>query len=151
VGHARNYSGTLGIVLWDVASRKQVGKKQAGKTEAVASYLLKYSSDGKRLLAVVGPTLSMLDAATCELLWPSISEPGMINSAQWSQDGQQILLATTDGTVRPREAASGKPVGAPMLRQVGANVAVFSPDPEGAVILVGYADGNACLWDRASQ
>ncbi len=146
VGHARDYSGALGIVLWDVPSRKQLGQ-----APTVPGFLLAFRPDGKWLLAAGETSLTVLDALTCQPLWPSISEPGGINSACWSQDGRHILLATTEGTVRLRDAATGKPAGAAMLHPVGANVAVFSPDPEGRLILAGYADGSARLLDRALQ
>jgi tetratricopeptide (TPR) repeat protein/sugar lactone lactonase YvrE len=152
VGHADSYSGAAGLVLWDVASLKEVGRVRFGDWWAgQPGFLLRYSPAGQRLLVVAGPTLSVLDASTRQPLWPMISEPGAINSVQWSPDGKQILLATTEGTVQLRDADTGKPIGAPMFHHVGANVATFSPDAESRFILVGYADGSARLLDRASH
>src|SRR5262245_45030937 len=38
-----------------------------------------------------------------------------------------------------------------MLHPQPVNAAAFSPDREGRLLLAGYADGSARLWDRASQ
>jgi eukaryotic-like serine/threonine-protein kinase len=146
VGHSHDYSGATGAVLWDVAGGKQIGDPKPGP-----GILVRFSPDGKRLLTAGSRTIKLWDAATSQHLGDPITEGSEVNSVAFHPDGQVILLAGTDGTVRLRDVTSGKPIGAPMLHPVRANVAAFSPDPEGKRILAGYGDGSAQLWDRATQ
>jgi WD40 repeat protein/tetratricopeptide (TPR) repeat protein len=146
VGHAADYSGAHGTVLWDVSGRKAIGESMPGSGE-----LVRYSPDGQRLLTAGGHSTRLWHASTGQPLSPAMSEASAVNSVAFRPDGQMFLVATVDGTLRLREAASGKPLGAPMLHPHPANVAIFSPDREGKLVLAGYADGSARLWDRATQ
>ena len=42
---------------------------------------------------------------------------GMVNSAQFSPDGQRVVTASGDKTARLWDAASGKPIGEPMKHE----------------------------------
>jgi WD40 repeat protein/serine/threonine protein kinase/tetratricopeptide (TPR) repeat protein len=146
VGHADDYSGAYGVILWDVASRKQVGQALPG-----VFLPFRFSPDGRRLVTAVGTTLRLWDTATGLPIGSPSSESSALTCLAFQRDGQTLLTAATDGTLRLREADSLKPIGAPMSNSQQVNVAIFSPDPEGRLILAGYADGCAQLWDRATQ
>jgi tetratricopeptide (TPR) repeat protein len=146
VGHSNDYSKAHGATLWDVPGCRRVGQEMPGPAARVH-----FSPDGRRLLTVGGTATRTWDAATGRPLGEPVPETGDVASAAYRPDGRMILVAGRDGTLRLRDAESGRPVGAPMLHPQPANAAVFSPDREGRLILAGYADGSARLWDRASQ
>ena len=71
-----------------------------------------------------------------------------LNSAVFSPDGQYILTASDDSTVRLWEQASGKPIMTYRGHERSVNSAVFSPD--GQYILTASDDNTAQLWETAS-
>jgi eukaryotic-like serine/threonine-protein kinase len=146
VGHAADYSGATGTILWDLDARKIIGTPLPGP------YITScFSPDGRRVLTATEANLRLWDASTGEPVGPALTEPAAINQAVFRSDSQMILLGCADGTVRLRDLATGKTVGAPMLHPYQAHAVAFSPDREGKLILAGYADGSARLWDRATQ
>jgi WD40 repeat protein/serine/threonine protein kinase/tetratricopeptide (TPR) repeat protein len=145
-GLAKDYSRVARVVLWDVATRRQIGQPLP-----VGSYLLRFSPDGNRLLTAGGFTFQLWDTVTARPLGAPISESAEINCVKFRPDGKMILIGSTDGTLRLRDGISGKLIGAPMLHTQRVKAAGFSPDPEGRLIVAGYGDGSARLWDRATQ
>ncbi len=96
VGRARDLSGAAGVVLWDVASRQQVGKLMPGPRS-----ILRFSPDGERLLAAENASCRLWDPATREPVGLPLGQQAEVNSAAFSPDGQLILTGSTDGTARP--------------------------------------------------
>ena len=72
----------------------------------------------------------------------------IVNSAQFSPDGQRVVTASWDKTARLWDAASGKPIGEPMKHEDSVNSAQFSPD--GQRVVTASGDKTARLWDAAS-
>ncbi|HZZ79005.1 MAG TPA: protein kinase [Gemmataceae bacterium] len=144
IGHSHDYSGAEGVILCDVASRKNLGPSKKGP-----GILVCWSNDGKRLALTGGATLCIWRPADdTESL---IRESGSITSIQFQPGDRSLLTADNDGTLRLRDPDTGKPTGSPMVANVPATVAVFGPDPDGKLILAGYADGTARLWDSVTQ
>ncbi len=146
VAHSHDYSGAYGVVLWDVASRKQVGQ-----TLKDVSMPFCFSPDGRHLVTTQGAILRSWDTATGLPIGSPSSESAALTCLAFHPDGKLLLTAAADGTLRLWDGESLKPIGAPMSYAQQVNVALFSPDPEGRFILAGYADGSAQLWDRATQ
>ena len=69
----------------------------------------------------------------------------VVNSAQFSPDGQRVVTASWDKTARVWDAFSGKPIGEPMKHDDVVNLAQFSPD--GQRIVTASEDKTARLWD----
>src|SRR5207237_9225516 len=70
---------------------------------------------------------------------------GGIRHASFRPDGHRVVTASTDGTARVWDVASGNAVGDP-LKPCGAVVqAWFSPD--GRRLVTASADGSARVWD----
>jgi hypothetical protein len=72
----------------------------------------------------------------------------MVNSAQFSPDGQRVVTASADKTARLWDATSGKAIGEPMKHEDVVNSAQFSPDGQRVVTVL--EDKTALLWDAAS-
>jgi len=152
VGLSVDQTGTTGVRLWDVASRMPLGPTIPGSKER-----LQFSPDGARLLIGEGSSLRILDASNVSAGNPvapivlSMTDVADVNGIAFSSDGQTILTGSTDGSARQWDAASGKPIGAPLIHPHRINVVLFSPDPQSRFILVGCADGSARIWDRMTQ
>ncbi|WP_294537034.1 TIR domain-containing protein [uncultured Rhodoblastus sp.] len=70
-------------------------------------------------------------------------------SAAFSPDGQHIVTASDDKTARVWDAASGKPIGAPLKgHEDVVRSAAFSPD--GKRIVTASSDQTARVWDAAT-
>jgi hypothetical protein len=65
-----------------------------------------------------------------------------------SPDGKTVLTSSPDRTARLWDAATGKPVGSPLVHNGPVLTAVFSPN--GKTVLTGIENGTAQLWDVAT-
>ena len=66
----------------------------------------------------------------------------------FSPDGKTVLTGSNDKTARLWDAATGQPLGLPMMHQDGVRAVAFSPD--GKTVLTGSEDKTARLWDAAT-
>ena len=73
----------------------------------------------------------------------------VVNSAQFSPDGQRTVTASTDKTTRLWDAASGKAIGEPMTHEDVINSAQVSPDGQRVVTIL--EDKMARLRDAISR
>src|SRR5215467_8281383 len=72
-----------------------------------------------------------------------------VNGAAFSPDGQLVVTASTDKTVRLWHTETGEPIGLPLMGHADrVTGAAFSPD--GTRIVTTSADRTARLWDAAS-
>jgi hypothetical protein len=87
------------------------------------------------------------DAATGKPLCEPLGHPtrGRINAARFSADGRSVVTASSDGTARLWDAATGRARGLPMAHANSVHDAAISPD--GRVVVTGSGDGTARLWD----
>jgi len=72
----------------------------------------------------------------------------VVNSAQFSPDGQRVVTASEDHTARLWDTATGKLVGEPMKHEDVVNSAEFSPG--GQRVLTASRDKTARLWNAVS-
>lgn len=109
-----------------------------------------FSPDGERLLVVCSPS----EAAGQMQLWnPRTGKPignvmrhdGYIWGVEFSADGQRIVSASRDRTVRVWDGNTGKPVGVPMRHDMPLR-RVFFLDGTKRVVSVSM-DSRICVWD----
>lgn len=90
----------------------------------------------------------MWDSGSGKPIGEPMKHDEVINSAQFSSDGQRVLTASYDKTARLWDAASGKPIGEPMRHEDFVFLALFSPDGQRVVTV--SRDKTARLWDAVS-
>src|SRR5262249_50001283 len=93
------------------------------------------------------------DLATRELVHTFLGHDGAVVRVLFTADGKQALSASSDGTVRSWDVATGKElrvvrVGQPLETSTRAATATcLDLSPDGKRALVGYADDLVALWD----
>ena len=76
-----------------------------------------------------------------------MAHQGWVWAVAFSPDGKTVLTGSDDKTARLWDAATGQPIGQPMVHQDWVNAVAFSPD--GKAVLTGSSDKTARLWDAA--
>jgi WD40 repeat protein len=73
---------------------------------------------------------------------------GVVNSAEFSPDGQRVVTASQDKRARLWDATSGQAIGEPMEHENEVLSAQFSPDGQRVVTV---SDSKARLWDAQTH
>src|SRR5260221_906209 len=117
--------------LWDAATGKPLAEPM--KHEAWVNFA-QFSPDGQRVVTISGAetfvgssgmeqgvaatgrgTAQLWDAATGKLLGEPMEPEGGVNSAEFSPDGQRVLIASAnEKTARLWDAGTGKPLTEPI-------------------------------------
>lgn len=104
----------------------------------------------RRLMCAIasGGSAFLADARTAEQLYPLATGAGNVCAAQFSADGQFLLTAARDGTIRRWDITSVIPVQVLEGHEKRVPAVAFSPD--GRKTATGSADWTVRLWDAAS-
>ena len=146
VSHSHDHGGRYGTILWDLETRRQIGKSIPEAGEVLA-----FSPDGRTLLTGQWLNLHRWDGATAEPVGTPTALTAQISSAAYRRDGRMIAVGCIDGTLQLCDGETAERFGTAMIHPARVSAVAFSPDPEARLILAGYIDGSARLWDRASQ
>jgi WD40 repeat protein len=151
--------------LWDATTGKPIGEPMR---HAAGVNSAQFSLDGQRVVTASEDSVRLWDAATGKpigepmrregtpKLWVEPGKAvkqedpfwGLVNSAQFSPDGQTVVAALRDGTVWLWDATTRKPIGEPMRHAGSVNSAQFSPD--GHRVVTASNDKTARLWEAAT-
>lgn len=132
------------IALWNLATGESAGVIASGLADNLET--LTFDEDSRRLLAVSGFGVLVLDLASRAPLTPVFSHPNFwIYGGRFSPSGAVVVSFGRDGLVRPW-AVTGPPATLPALRHDnGVRSAEFSPD--GLRLVSGSDDGMVRVWD----
>jgi WD40 repeat protein len=132
---------------WDVTSGRALGHPL---TLGIGTDVEALSPDGLRILTQSGieRSVRLVDAQTGKPIDAAINRAQLTRPAIFSDDGNRVVAASTDGSAQIWNARSGEPVGNP-LRLEGHLLAIaFSPD--GAQVATASDDKTARVWDARS-
>jgi WD40 repeat protein/predicted Ser/Thr protein kinase len=125
---ARRGDGDLAMP-WMVESLRKAPPEQPALARMVRANLEARAGSSPRLRAI-------------------LEHQGVVNTARFRADGRVILTGGADGTARLWSAATGEPIGPPMIHGGNVSGAVFSPD--GRRVLTGGNDGRILSWSAAT-
>lgn len=140
-------------LVWDAQTGEELYRLD-GHSAGVSSAA--YSPDGKyivtasedhtaRVWQLPEGSRSPADDQTVQPLLTLEGHSGWVRSAAYSPDGQHILTASDDGTVRVWDAQTGRPVRSLEGHTGRVWSAINSPD--GQHIVTASDDGTARIWD----
>ncbi|HWO25674.1 MAG TPA: hypothetical protein VNO30_43345 [Kofleriaceae bacterium] len=124
-------------------SYKETGRQLLleGHLQEAMPYLLEARQRGE-----AGESLRMLIWMAART--SAFEHQGSVNSAVFSPDGSRVITASDDGTARVWDAATGQPLGAPLVHQGEVVSAAFGPD--GTRVVTASDDGTARIWEAAT-
>ena len=130
------------IGLWNAATRKLDTVLKITKTpNRIKS--AQFSSDGKKIIVVNVSLISVFDVQNSKLI-AEFKDEAFFNSARFSPDGNKIVTASEDDTVKIQDIETKKSV-AIFRHDAGVNTAEYSPD--GAKIITASDDNTCNVWD----
>ena len=132
------------IRLWDVRTRKQIGKPLNTDTNGIGG--IAFSPDGNTLASGTDDgTIQYWNVATGvrRTSFTAHGDADGVSSVAFSPDGQTLASASWDHTVRLWDVATHEPVGPPL--QTGTQLSSVAFSADGALAAAGE-DGTVWLW-----
>jgi serine/threonine protein kinase/WD40 repeat protein/Flp pilus assembly protein TadD len=149
VGLAKDHTGRPGTRLWDTTTGRPIGELLPS-TDNVNR--IDFRPDGR---ALVAGTNALLGTNRATGLWDTIRAEAIgepINgeiSGGFRPDGRAFLTLGSDGTIKLREATTGKGIATLLIASSAATCATFRGD--GGLIAAGFEDGTVRLCDPATN
>ncbi len=141
--HAAVATGSNGVRLYDLESRKGTELASLHKTRVVA---LAFSPDGRLLLTgSMDRTARLWNTITHTAVGAPLQHQGAVWAAAFSPDGQTLVTGAGDSSARVWDTASGTAVGPVWPHNDVVWAVAFHPD--GRSVLTGSGDKHARLWE----
>jgi WD40 repeat protein len=128
----------LVAILTDEKSTSLEGLHAPGARSAA------YDRSGTKILTAIGQAAQIWDASTGRRLHTLAEHKDLVWFAAFSSDGQAVVTASADATVRIWDAESGEAKVTFVGHERGVRKALFSPD--GRTIASASLDGTARIW-----
>ena len=133
-----------GMHVWDALTGQPLGEPL---TRSSAPGV--FSADGRFVLLGAENNPKQIgeiwDARAGVPLHDSLKQARNVQHAQFSSDGQRVLVVTWDNTARVWDALTGQPTGEILKHAEAIRAAQFSPD--GQQVVTASDDTTARLWD----
>jgi WD40 repeat protein/tRNA A-37 threonylcarbamoyl transferase component Bud32 len=142
---AGSWDGIIPAQLWDVASRKPIGRplEHQGSIEAIA-----FSPNGRLILTAAQDYMARLwDAASGDGTSQFLPHQGMLSVGVFSPDGRRFLTAGDEKTAWLWETTVAEPP-APLLHLDDVSKVGFHPD--GQTVATAIRDKYARIWHARS-
>jgi len=144
------------IILWDVATRRPIGKPLKGHSNWINS--LAFNSDGKTLASGSGDgTVILWDVSevlnggeTIPIDQPLKGHSNWVNSVAFSPDGKTLASGSDDNLIILWDVATHNPIGQPLTGHTG-EVYNLTFSPDGKTLASGGNDNLIILWDVATR
>jgi eukaryotic-like serine/threonine-protein kinase len=136
--------------LWDVATGESVGKTLEHQAPISA---LNFSPDGKTILTCGGGVVRLWEVDAGESRGEILGGPSgfVVSSAQFSPDGQNILIPGPDQAARLWLLPAGRQARAPLPQAAAVSRLEFSPDGHSLLVESGNrSNAEVRLWDAAT-
>ena len=135
---------------WDKTFRitdVKTGATLLDGTETAMLRGVRFLPDGRQVVVAAGPAVELWEIASKKRVWRS-EQGAMVNAVDISRDGSRLAVASDDGTVVIRAAATGQEIARAPKAVSKARSVVFSPD--GELVAAGGDTREAPLF-RASS
>jgi WD40 repeat protein/Flp pilus assembly protein TadD len=150
VGLAKDHTGRPGTRLWDTATGRPIGELLPATNHVTR---INFRPDGRALLASTtsfsptnGRTTRLWDTIRAQAIGEEIHDE---MTGGFRPDGRAFLTLGRDGTVKLRDATTGKVLATLLTSSSAATCAAFRGD--GGLIAVGFEDGTVRLCDPATN
>ena len=141
--------------LWDTAAH--VLRQNLITDSATATLTATFSPDGRRIVwagakysadstgtQMAQPFVEVWDERAGRTVATLVGHDKIVNSAQFSPDGKQVVTASDDATARIWDTTTGREIIALRGHSASVTGATFSPD--GRTVLTASSDGTARIW-----
>jgi len=137
------------IRLWNIKTKKQIGKPLTGHNNGVNS--VAFSPNGKKLVSGGNDhTVGLWNIKTQELLSKLTEHSGSVSSVAFSPDGKIIASGSWDWNIRLWDADTLKPLGKPLMAGDEVTKIIISADNK-MLISLSFEDNMISLWDIESR
>lgn len=130
------------VLLWNTTTGR---KRGAPLPHDAAAPALAFAPDGRTLLTGSIDGKARLWTLTGRRSDLEFDHRGPISCVAFAPGGNTIATASDDGTGRLWDAATGRPIGEPLVHTERVACLAFSPD--GSTLATGSRDGTVRFWD----
>lgn len=110
-----------------------------------------FSPQGTNVVTEFDNSAQVWDTASGKLVGKELKHEGLVNDAEFSQDGERVVTASDDGTAAVWDASTGTMIGQPMRHGGKVIRAKFSPDQKGKYVVTETQNHLAQVWEVATS
>jgi WD40 repeat protein/serine/threonine protein kinase len=142
------------LIEWDVFAEQPFTKVLTSTTNGVLQIV--YSPDGQQIAVADSSIVStsdnvidLLDAQTGDVLQKFEGHVGPITNLTFSPDGQTLISASADQTIRFWDTKTGQSTRT-LINDAISDFAALALSPDGKLLATGTNSGAVLLWDAAT-
>ncbi len=154
--HEERLAGHAGVRIWDLATRRPIGRPARHHPTGTAEQLL-WSPDGSTVTSLSSSVgeLMLVDGRTGEAIARGVDLAGAPTLMEALRVEGDLLVGTAEGTVELRDRRTlsrlGRPLSPPDALLQRREVRALACAPDGRTVAAGYDDGTIRTWDIATR